>query len=49
MRTEQPCSLWVLEDNLRAQGFYRRNGFVADGTRELYDDLGTWEIRMIKP
>ncbi len=29
VRPEEPCSLWVLEDNLRAQAFYRRQGFVA--------------------
>ncbi|MEP9362393.1 GNAT family N-acetyltransferase [Nocardioides sp. CN2-186] len=49
VRPDLPCSLWVLEDNERALGFYRRNGFVADGARELYDGLGTWEIRMIRP
>jgi GNAT superfamily N-acetyltransferase len=49
VRPEESCSLWVLEDNARARGFYARNGFVADGARELYDDLGTWEIRMVRP
>lgn len=49
VRPEEPCSLWVLEDNARARGFYARNGFVPDGARELYADLGTWEIRMVKP
>ena len=49
VRPEQACSLWVLEDNARARGFYARNGFVADGARELYEDLGTWEIRMVRP
>jgi RimJ/RimL family protein N-acetyltransferase len=39
----------VLEDNVRARGFYARNGFVPDGAREFYDDLGTWEIRMVRP
>ncbi len=33
VRPEQACSLWVLEDNERALGFYRRNGFVPDGAR----------------
>lgn len=47
VKPEEPCSLWVLADNLRAQKFYRRNGFKADGGRELYDGLGTWEIRMV--
>lgn len=48
VRPEEPCSLWVLEENLRARRFYRRNGFVPDGARELYDDLGAWEIRMVR-
>jgi len=45
---DQACSLWVLEDNARAVAFYRRQGFEPDGGRELYDDLGTWEIRMVR-
>jgi GNAT superfamily N-acetyltransferase len=49
VRPEEPCSLWVLEDNARARGFYARNGFVPDGARELYEDLGAWEIRMVRP
>ncbi|WP_028643396.1 GNAT family N-acetyltransferase [Nocardioides sp. URHA0020] len=49
VRPEQACSLWVLEDNARARRFYARNGFVADGSRELYEGLGTWEIRMVRP
>lgn len=27
-----PCTLWVFEQNLRAQAFYRRHGFALDGT-----------------
>ena len=46
---EDPCSLWVLEANRRAQGFYRRNGFVADGARERYAPLDAWEMRMVRP
>jgi ribosomal protein S18 acetylase RimI-like enzyme len=46
---DQPCSLWVLEANQRAQGFYRRNGFVADGAREHYAGLDAWEARMVRP
>ncbi|WP_243056309.1 GNAT family N-acetyltransferase [Nocardioides sp. SR21] len=49
VRPDDPCSLWVLEDNARAVAFYRRQGFEPDGARELYDDLGTWEIRMVRP
>ena len=48
VRPDDACCLWVLEDNERARGFYARNGFVADGARELYADLGTWEIRMVR-
>ena len=49
VRPDGPCSLWVLEDNERARGFYARNGFRPDGAREHYDDLGAWEIRMVRP
>ena len=48
VRPEEPCSLWVIENNRRAQSFYRRNGFDDDGAREFYEGLGTWEIRMIR-
>jgi len=41
--------LWVLEDNARAQAFYRRQGFVPDGGRERYEPLSVWEIRMVRP
>ncbi len=30
---DAPAFLWSAEDNPRAQAFYRRNGFVDDGTR----------------
>jgi GNAT superfamily N-acetyltransferase len=49
VRPDTSCSLWVLEANERAQGFYRRNGFVPDGARELYAGLAAWEIRMVRP
>lgn len=29
-----PAYLWVMADNPRAHAFYRRNGFVADGSIE---------------
>lgn len=42
--------LWVLEDNPRAQAFYRKIGFQADGTRQLLPP--DWhelpEIRMVR-
>ena len=48
VRPDGPCSLWVLEANARAQAFYRRNGFAADGSREHYAGLDSWEIRMVR-
>lgn len=42
------CSLWVLEDNQRAQAFYARNGFGRDGARELMEWLDVHEIRMTR-
>lgn len=44
----EPCSLWVLSANTRAQVFYRRNGFEADGAVERYDALGADELRMVR-
>lgn len=45
-----PAYLWVLEDNPRAQAFYRRNGFEPDGKRQLLPPV--WyklpEIRMVR-
>ncbi|MFK0004498.1 GNAT family N-acetyltransferase [Paenarthrobacter sp. NPDC090522] len=45
-----PAYLWVLDDNPRAQAFYRRNGFVPDGMRQLCDP--SWyslpEHRMVR-
>lgn len=48
VRPAGSCSLWVLEANVRARAFYERQGFVADGARELYADLDAWEIRMVR-
>jgi ribosomal protein S18 acetylase RimI-like enzyme len=31
---ERPCFLWVAEQNLAAQEFYRRNGMTPDGARQ---------------
>ncbi|MBU2695679.1 GNAT family N-acetyltransferase [Pimelobacter sp. 30-1] len=38
--------LWVLDGNERATGFYRRQGFVADGT-ERHEPEGR-ELRMVR-
>jgi ribosomal protein S18 acetylase RimI-like enzyme len=46
---DRPASLWVAEENPRAQRFYARNGFVADGTRALLESWeGLAEIRMVR-
>lgn len=46
---EDPASLWVLEDNLRARAFYARNGFAPDGARRPtgYGTEGE-EIRLVR-
>lgn len=43
----ESTGLWVADPNPRAQAFYRRNGFQADGTSK--DEGGVREIRMIRP
>jgi GNAT superfamily N-acetyltransferase len=43
------CWLWVLEDNVRARAFYRRNGFAPDGTRKTFQALDAWEVRLVRP
>lgn len=42
---DRPAYLWALADNPRAHAFYRRNGFVADGTRK-FDEL--WQITEVR-
>ena len=51
LRCHGAAFLWVLEDNPRAQAFYARNSFGADGARDV---LGAdWhnlpEIRRVRP
>jgi ribosomal protein S18 acetylase RimI-like enzyme len=43
---EEPVALWVADPNPRAQAFYRKHGFVADGTARFED--GVREIRMVR-
>lgn len=45
----EPCMVWVTEANARARAFYARHGFEPDGTRQLYDGLGAWECRLVRP
>jgi ribosomal protein S18 acetylase RimI-like enzyme len=47
---DSAACLWVLEDNPRAQAFYRKYGFRPDGTRRLlppaWNELP--EVRMVR-
>jgi GNAT superfamily N-acetyltransferase len=43
---EEPAALWVADPNPRAQAFYRKHGFDADGTTQV--DGGVREIRMVR-
>jgi ribosomal protein S18 acetylase RimI-like enzyme len=46
---DRPASLWVAEQNPRAIAFYRRNGFAADGTRQVLESWeGLAEIRLVR-
>ena len=40
------AALWVGDPNPRAQAFYRKHGFVADGSSTVQD--GVREIRMVR-
>ncbi|GEL93545.1 GNAT family N-acetyltransferase [Cellulomonas composti] len=41
------AGLWVADPNPRAQAFYRKHGFVPDGTTKV--DHGVHELRMVRP
>jgi GNAT superfamily N-acetyltransferase len=43
---DESAALWVADPNPRAQAFYRRHGFVADGAVQVDD--GVREIRMVR-
>jgi GNAT superfamily N-acetyltransferase len=43
---EEPVALWVADPNSRAQAFYRKHGFVADGAAQV--EGGLREIRMVR-
>jgi GNAT superfamily N-acetyltransferase len=42
----ESVALWVADPNPRAQAFYRRNGFVPDGSAQV--EGGVREIRMVR-
>lgn len=43
---EESTTLWVADPNPRAQAFYRKHGFTADGTAKI--EHGVRVIRMIR-
>jgi ribosomal protein S18 acetylase RimI-like enzyme len=43
---DRAASLWVVDGNARAIGFYRRHGFADDGGRKPEPATGVTEIRM---
>jgi len=43
---QESAVLWVADPNPRAQAFYRKRGFVADGTAQVED--GVREVRMVR-
>ncbi|WP_238999446.1 GNAT family N-acetyltransferase [Segeticoccus rhizosphaerae] len=45
---DRPAYLWVVEQNLRAQAFYRRHGFGVDGGTSVHEVTPTREIRMVR-
>ena len=42
----ESAALWVADPNPRAHAFYRKHGFVADGTAQV--ENGVREIRMVR-
>lgn len=42
----ESAALWVADPNPRAQAFYRKHGFVADGAAQV--EGGVREIRMVR-
>ena len=45
---DSPAYLWVLSGNTRAYAFYRRHGFVPDGTRLPVDGLDITKERWVR-
>jgi ribosomal protein S18 acetylase RimI-like enzyme len=47
LEPSEPAALWVADPNPRAQAFYRRHGFTADGATETHTG-GVHAIRMVR-
>lgn len=47
---DTPAYLWVLEDNRRAEAFYRKSGFTPDGARkaQMWEGVELPEIRLVR-
>ncbi|KQS10173.1 acetyltransferase [Curtobacterium sp. Leaf183] len=45
--SEAPAFLWIAEHNPRAEAFYRRNGFVRDGTAKR-EHLGPHTLEAVR-
>jgi GNAT superfamily N-acetyltransferase len=43
---EESVALWVADPNPRAQAFYRKHGFIADGTARVEGEAR--KIRMVR-
>ena len=46
VRASEPAARWVADPNPRAQAFYRKHGFVPDGTVQV--EGGVREVRMVR-
>jgi ribosomal protein S18 acetylase RimI-like enzyme len=44
----RPAVLWVVEQNQRAQAFYRKYGFRIEGTKRWHASSGVYDIRMVR-
>lgn len=45
---DEPAYVWLLAGNDRAQAFYAKHGFTADGATRERPDLGASELRMTR-
>ncbi|MGJ0118030.1 N-acetyltransferase family protein [Williamsia sp. MIQD14] len=45
---DRPAQLWVLAGNARALAFYRKHGFIEDGTTGVFDRWDADEVRMVR-